>query len=68
MEQWVPFSQVLLESHGWKLYRIDPPYRVFCKGGEPQSGLPILVEVHGKNVKADHLAEIIRILEKDQEA
>jgi hypothetical protein len=65
----ISFSKVLglLESHGWFLHRIHPPYRVFYKNGDVGTGLPILVEVHDHEVDEDYVAEIIRSVQKAEE-
>lgn len=64
----VPFAEVLalLERHGWELFRIHPPYRVFYLNGDPSTGLPILVEVHDGKVDEAHVERIRRILEGDE--
>ena len=56
----VPFSVILelLESHGWKLQRIVPPYRIFTKGRE----LPILIPVQDRMVSAIYVYKIEKIL------
>lgn len=56
----VPFRIVLelLESQGWTLQRIDPPYRVFLKENE----LPILVEVNDGMVNGDVFRKILKSL------
>ena len=56
----VPFSAILelLESHGWKLQRIVPPYRIFTKGRE----LPILIPVQDKMVSTIYVDKIEKIL------
>lgn len=60
----VPFREVLelLESHGWVLQRIDPPYRVFVREGE----LPIYFPVHDKKVSAVYVDKIKAILKKGE--
>lgn len=61
----VPFSKVLklLESHGWTLQRIVPPYRMFTKGDE----LPILIPVEGKRVSSIYVDKIEAIIRNDRE-
>jgi hypothetical protein len=56
----VPFSEVLeyLESHGWVLVRVWPPYRVFLKG----ESLPLLVRVEDKAVSTYDFAKIRQIV------
>ena len=65
MAEAVPFEEILgvLELHGWKLQRIDPPYRVFMKKGE----LPILVPVYDKKVNTLYVAKIEKILKGQTE-
>jgi len=60
MEDRIGFSDVLrlLERHGWKLHKIDPPYRIFMKGQE----LPILIPVHEKQVEVVYVEKIKKIL------
>jgi hypothetical protein len=61
----VPFRDVLrvLESAGWRLVRIWPPYRVFSKAGR----LPILVKVEDLAVNADDFEKIKAILARETE-
>ena len=65
----VPFAKVLhyLESHDWILFRINPPYRVFYQHGDPQSGLPILVEVVDGSVDDEVWERIRGIVEGEPE-
>ncbi len=61
----VPFVEILdlLESHGWALARIDPPYRIFTKSEQ----LPIWIEVYERKVAAVDVPKIRRILEAARE-
>lgn len=61
----VPFSEILkfLESHGWTLQRIVPPYRVFMKGDQ----LPILIPVEGKQVSTIYVDKIETIIRNEGE-
>lgn len=63
----IPFAEVLalLEQHQWELFRIHPPYRIFYLYGDPETGLPILVEVHDGMVDDAHVERIRRILQSD---
>ncbi len=65
MRETFPFLAVLrlLESHGWQLTRVYPPYRIFTKAGE----LPIWIEVHDRKVEAAYVERTKRILEPESE-
>ena len=66
MAQNVDFVEVLklFESHGWKLYRIDKPYRVFLSGKDE---LPWLIPVHDKKVDAEYVEKFKEFLEERSE-
>ena len=57
------FEEVLklFESHGWKLHRIDKPYRVFLRGKEE---LPWLIPVHDKKVDAVYVEKFKEFLKE----
>ena len=59
----VDFRQVLelFESHGWKLQRIDKPYRVFLRGKDE---LPWLIPVHDKKVDGEYVKKFKEFLEE----
>ena len=50
----VDFEEVLelFESHGWKLKKIQEPYRVFVRKKEE---LPWLIPVHDKKVDVEYV-------------
>ena len=58
----MPFSEVLeiLESHGWALQRVWPPYRVFV---HEDHKLPLLIPVYEKTVAYVYVEKIKALLE-----
>lgn len=65
MSSRVPFVRVLalLEEHGWEMTGIWTPYRVFTKG----NCLPILVEVHDKEVTIEDFEDIKARVDREEE-
>jgi hypothetical protein len=61
----VPFTRVLatLEEHGWEFAGFWTSYRVFGKPGR----LPILVEVHDKEVTIEDFEDIMARIEREGE-
>ena len=59
----VDFEEVLklFESYGWKLQRIDKPYRVFIRGKEE---LPWLIPVHDKKVDVEYVKKFKEFLKE----
>ena len=61
----IPFSEMLkiLESRGWTLQRIAPPYRIFTKKDQ----LPILIPVYDRMVRSTYVKKVAKILEAQSE-
>lgn len=61
----IPFSEMLelLESRGWMLQRIAPPYRIFTK----KDRLPILIPVYDRMVRSTYVKKVAKILEAEGE-
>ena len=64
MKDRVPFVRVLamLEESGWELTGIWTPYRVFTR----RDSLPILVEVHDKEVTIEDFEDIKARIEHEE--
>lgn len=50
---------MLLESHGWRLQRVWPPYRVFV---HPDHDLPLMIPVHDRMVNDAYVEKIKKLL------
>ena len=65
MSSRVPFVRVLalLEEHGWEMTGFWTPYRLFTKG----KSLPLLVEVHDKEVTIEDFEDIKAKIRREAE-
>ena len=63
MDDRVPFADLMdmLESSGWQLASIWPPYRIFTRAGSGE--LPILVEVTDGFVSLGDVERVWRTLQ-----
>lgn len=70
----IPFSSVLdlLESHGWRLEKICPPNRIFCKIVQDsvspgrQRKIRLCFPVTDRKVRNVYVKKIKRILDQEE--